>query len=261
MVRRLVPALVFAVLLHAGIFALAEMAPEVRAVPQRAGEVVEIEVISEPEGGGPDAAEPVAHAAPAGRPADAAGADAPVGDRAAREQAAAAEAPAAAESAAPEAAVAAEAPSSAEPASAATPQASSSPQERVVAGAGTGPGGPGGGGAAPGAERGTGSGGGSMNGTGRGAGTTKGAWRSALLAHLHRNADRCYPRAARRRRTQGTSEVHFCVDDGGQPREVRLARSSGSRLLDDAAVDCVVRGSAPLPQAPCLTAPIRFSLE
>lgn len=80
-----------------------------------------------------------------------------------------------------------------------------------------------------------------------------------LLEHLRQHANRCYPRSLSRRGTKGTVEVSFCVTGEGQPREERVVQTSGSTLLDRAAIDCVIRGSAPLPALPaCYTVPIRF---
>lgn len=103
-----------------------------------------------------------------------------------------------------------------------------------------------------------GSGAGQAMGAGRGSGGA-GAADGALLAHLRDHAQRCYPRAASRRNTRGIVEVSFCVDGAGRPAEERVVQTSGSRLLDAAAIDCVIRGSVPLP-APvdCYTVPIRF---
>lgn len=78
------------------------------------------------------------------------------------------------------------------------------------------------------------------------------AWRTAA----------CYPRAARRRRAEGSVEVRFCTDAAGDPRETRILASSGSALLDEAATECVIRGSAPFPvRETCVTVPIEFRLR
>jgi protein TonB len=47
-----------------------------------------------------------------------------------------------------------------------------------------------------------------------------------------------YPPMARRLNAQGTTLVRVLVDAEGRPREVDVQRSSGYRLLDDAAVEC-----------------------
>lgn len=107
-----------------------------------------------------------------------------------------------------------------------------------------------------------GSGTGTGTGTGSGDGMRAGDARAALLAHLRANTGRCYPRAARQRRSEGVADVAFCIDGAGAPLRVDLRRSSGSRLLDDAAIDCVVRGSAPLPARDlCVSVPIDFHLR
>lgn len=104
---------------------------------------------------------------------------------------------------------------------------------------------------------GTGSPVGGGNGTGHGTGTENA--HGALLAHLRDHAQRCYPRAARNRRTHGVVEVSFCIDGAGRPAKETVVHTSGSPLLDRVAIDCVIRGSAPLPApASCYTVPIRF---
>lgn len=75
-----------------------------------------------------------------------------------------------------------------------------------------------------------------------------------------------YPPAAARRGITGEARVHFVVDAGGRVRDVRLVASSGSDLLDRAAVE-TVRRAAPLPPIPkaagrsewSFTAPVSFS--
>lgn len=72
----------------------------------------------------------------------------------------------------------------------------------------------------------------------------------------------CYPAAARRRRTEGAVEIRFCTDAAGMPTELDLLRSSGSSLLDRAAAECVVRGSAPFAlRERCITVPIEFRIR
>jgi periplasmic protein TonB len=50
-----------------------------------------------------------------------------------------------------------------------------------------------------------------------------------------------YPVAARRARAEGTVYLRIFIDQEGLPREVRVHRSCGHELLDDAAVDAVRR--------------------
>lgn len=66
---------------------------------------------------------------------------------------------------------------------------------------------------------------------------------SWLLRH-HR-----YPSQARAKREQGTAMVWFVIDRQGRLQGCRLQRTSGSALLDEAAVKLVER-SAPFPAAP-----------
>jgi len=104
------------------------------------------------------------------------------------------------------------------------------------------------------------------DGAGSGASTAGGPASGAadwamLEAHLRTHAPRCYPPAARRRAIQGGAELHFCVGEDGMPGSIRLEKSSGSSLLDRAAIDCVLRGAAPLPgPRGCVTVPVWFRL-
>ncbi len=50
-----------------------------------------------------------------------------------------------------------------------------------------------------------------------------------------------YPMAARRARAEGTVYLRIFIDPEGLPREVRVHRSCGHELLDDAAVEAVRR--------------------
>jgi protein TonB len=70
-----------------------------------------------------------------------------------------------------------------------------------------------------------------------------------------------YPEEAVRRGQEGTVILRILVAEGGIPGEVRIARSSGARILDDAARTGVVR-AAPLPSAPgWFEVPVRFILH
>jgi TonB family protein len=112
-------------------------------------------------------------------------------------------------------------------------------------------------------------GGGSGPGTGRGDGAPAGgpgpgggSPHAAILARLRARTAGCYPRAALRRSVEGVADVSFCVSADGSPADLRLLASTGSALLDDAAVSCVVRGAAPLPGAgACVQVPIDFHLR
>lgn len=70
-----------------------------------------------------------------------------------------------------------------------------------------------------------------------------------------------YPEEAIRRGQEGEVLLRIRIGEGGVPREIRVARSSGARMLDRAARDGVVR-AAPLPSLPgWFEVPIRFSLR
>ncbi|MDO9414965.1 cell envelope integrity protein TolA [Pararhizobium sp.] len=75
-----------------------------------------------------------------------------------------------------------------------------------------------------------------------------------------------YPSAAQRERLRGTALVRFTVNSGGGVSGVSIARSAGSSILDQAAMDTVRRAS-PFPKIPegagksswTFTVPLAFS--
>ncbi len=70
-----------------------------------------------------------------------------------------------------------------------------------------------------------------------------------------------YPEEAVRRGQQGEVLLRIRIGAGGLPREIRIARSSGARLLDEAARRGVVR-AAPLPSDPgWVEVPVLFRLR
>lgn len=113
-------------------------------------------------------------------------------------------------------------------------------------------------GSAPGNGTGDGPGGGS----GGGEAGVQGDPHAVLLSHLRAHAKRCYPPLARRRSIQGTVGLAFCIDEDGNPHRMRLEKSSGSTLLDDAARECVIEGAAPLPgPVGCVSLDLPFRLR
>jgi TonB family protein len=70
-----------------------------------------------------------------------------------------------------------------------------------------------------------------------------------------------YPREARRRGIEGTSQVRFDLTDAGRLRTLVLARSSGRKLLDDASLTTVERAQ-PFPFVDgTLIVPVVFRLS
>lgn len=70
-----------------------------------------------------------------------------------------------------------------------------------------------------------------------------------------------YPAEAVRRGQEGEVLLRIRIGSGGVPREIRVAKSSGTRILDEAARRGVVR-AAPLPFIPgWFEIPVRFSLR
>ncbi len=84
---------------------------------------------------------------------------------------------------------------------------------------------------------------------------------AAVQARLAQGAARCYPPAALRFRQTGVVSVGFCASGSGELEQILVNNSSGSALLDQAAVDCVVPSANPLPLAAagaCFRLPVRF---
>jgi protein TonB len=70
-----------------------------------------------------------------------------------------------------------------------------------------------------------------------------------------------YPEEAIRRGQEGDVLLRIRVGAGGIPKEIRVARSSGARALDEAASGGVAR-AAPLPSTPgWFEVPVRFRLR
>ena len=90
------------------------------------------------------------------------------------------------------------------------------------------------------------------------------AWRSAWSAAL--NWNRHYPEAARARGEQGTVRLALTIDRGGHVVSARLIASSGSSILDQAALEMARHVSGrPLPpemgSSVSLTVPVRYSIR
>ena len=88
----------------------------------------------------------------------------------------------------------------------------------------------------------------------------------ARVAALLEKAKR-YPLLARRRGQEGTAVVRFSIGADGTLSGLEVARSSGARLLDEAAMD-MVRRAAPFPPVPAelggalvLSVPVVFELR
>lgn len=75
----------------------------------------------------------------------------------------------------------------------------------------------------------------------------KATWEAQLLAHLEKY--RRYPAAARARREQGVAYVTFRMNRSGAVLSAVVVRSSGSPLLDQAALE-TLRRAQPLPGIP-----------
>jgi protein TonB len=73
------------------------------------------------------------------------------------------------------------------------------------------------------------------------------SWQKALMDKLERN--KRYPAAASRNGVKGVAFVRFKVDRSGHIVSAEIARSSGSSVLDEEALD-LLRRASPLPAPP-----------
>ncbi|MGQ0503916.1 MAG: TonB family protein [Myxococcaceae bacterium] len=86
------------------------------------------------------------------------------------------------------------------------------------------------------------------------------------MAELHSRlaaaARSCYPSAARRFALKGAVRLKFALDPSGAATSSALEGSTGSPLLDRAALQCVLPRAAPLPALPGnYTVEVRFDAE
>ncbi|GHV77433.1 hypothetical protein AGMMS49942_22540 [Spirochaetia bacterium] len=72
-----------------------------------------------------------------------------------------------------------------------------------------------------------------------------------------------YPLPARRTGIQGTAEISFTVHEDGQVSDVRISKSSGSEILDAAALESIYAASPfrPPPAEARLAIPVTFRLK
>ncbi len=104
--------------------------------------------------------------------------------------------------------------------------------------------------------------GGGETGDGAGVAGGGGAGGNPVLAKIWRKIDRSkyYPGAARRRGIVGAPSVTFALNEDGGVKWLKLARSSGEAVLDDAALATVKRAE-PLPYYPGpITLAVKYSL-
>lgn len=70
-----------------------------------------------------------------------------------------------------------------------------------------------------------------------------------------------YPAGARRRGIEGTATAEFAISGNGRPVNIRIVRSSGSQILDAAALETITR-AAPFPVVSgVVEVPIVYRLE
>lgn len=101
------------------------------------------------------------------------------------------------------------------------------------------------------------------NSIGRGRSDADANYRGTVIAHLSRHKQ--FPAEARNRGDTGVASVTFSISGSGAVTSVRLARSSGSSILDHE-VQAMVRRASPFPPPPSgqsmsFTAPINFNLR
>ncbi len=90
-------------------------------------------------------------------------------------------------------------------------------------------------------------------------------WEAVLLTHLEKY--RRYPAAAKSHREEGVTYVTFHMNRAGMVLSNRITRSSGSALLDRAALETLKRAQ-PLPPIPAdrsdpleLSVPVEFFIN
>jgi len=103
------------------------------------------------------------------------------------------------------------------------------------------------------------------HGTGAGTGSSSGNANdgSEVLAKIWKRIDRkkYYPTIAKRRGIEGSPKITFELMPDGSIKWVKLTRSCGTELLDDAAIE-TVRRATPLPFYPKpITLAVRYSIE
>jgi protein TonB len=101
------------------------------------------------------------------------------------------------------------------------------------------------------------------NSIGRGRSDADTNYRGRVIAHLSRHKQ--FPAEARNRGDTGVASVTFSISGSGAVTSVRLARSSGSSILDRE-VQAMVRRASPFPPPPSgqslsFTAPVNFNLR
>jgi len=80
-----------------------------------------------------------------------------------------------------------------------------------------------------------------------------------LHQRLSSAARRCYPSTASRLRQRGTVQLHFCLTPQGSASISKLEGTTGSALLDRAALECVLPRALPAPDMDgCYDVVIRF---
>ncbi len=98
-------------------------------------------------------------------------------------------------------------------------------------------------------------------------GSGVGPWASLAMPRYRDNAKPAYPWLARRRGEQGTVVLSVLVTERGRVGHVRVAESSGSPALDEAALAAITRWTfhpsrrGTEPTASWVRVPIRFRLE
>ncbi len=90
-------------------------------------------------------------------------------------------------------------------------------------------------------------------------------WRAALAAWLH--GRKSYPEAARRGSVQGSVVIRFTVARDGEIGDIAIVRSSGSAILDEAAMAMLRGAHAPAFSASMagdrinVTVPVSYTLS
>lgn len=92
---------------------------------------------------------------------------------------------------------------------------------------------------------------------------TKGLSEEKTVSLIHAAVKKAvvYPHMARKHGMEGIVRVSFSVSPGGWPSKIRVEKSSGFDILDEAAIQAVKKGKPYPAIAKAVEVPIRFSLK
>lgn len=94
-------------------------------------------------------------------------------------------------------------------------------------------------------------------------GTAEGKGHASAVAAIRTAIERAkyYPLTAKRRGIEGTATVEFTINGDGMPGKINIAASSGSEILDNAALATITRAAPFSHDIRTIKVPISFKLE